>query len=131
PGIRKRIGGGKWFRLLEENVSDSASFDNALELKRLEGKSVEAAMLELVPTAFAQDPFLSTDVRAALEALSRAGEPWDGPAALVFSDGNSVGVKLDRNGLRPMRYTVTHDGLVVAGSGTGLGEPGQTPLGQS
>jgi glutamate synthase (ferredoxin) len=118
--IRKRIGVGKWFRLLEENVSDSASFDNALELKLLEGKSVEAAMLALVPPAFSQDPFLSSDVRAALEALSREGEPWDGPAALVFSDGLSVGVKLDRNGLRPMRYTVTHDGLVIAGSETGL-----------
>ena len=118
--IRKRIGVGKWFRLLEENVSDSASFDNALELKLLEGKSVEAAMLALVPPAFSQDPFLSPDVRAALEALSREGEPWDGPAALVFSDGLSVGVKLDRNGLRPMRYTVTHDGLVIAGSETGL-----------
>src|SRR5271165_1560751 len=118
--IRKRIGVGKWFRLLEENVSDSASFDNALELKLLEGKSVEAAMLALVPPAFLQDPFLSPDVRAALEALSREGEPWDGPAALVFSDGLSVGVKLDRNGLRPMRYTVTHDGLVIAGSETGL-----------
>ncbi len=118
--IRKRIGVGKWFRLLEENVSDSASFDNALELKLLEGKSVDAAMLALVPPAFSQDPFLSPDVRAALEALSREGEPWDGPAALVFSDGLSVGVKLDRNGLRPMRYTVTHDGLVIAGSETGL-----------
>ena len=118
--IRKRIGVGKWFRLLEENVSDSASFDNALELKLLEGKTLEAAMLSLVPPAFSQDPFLSPDVRAALEALSREGEPWDGPAALVFSDGASVGVKLDRNGLRPMRYTVTHDGLVIAGSETGL-----------
>jgi len=118
--IRKRIGVGKWFQLLEENVSDSASFDNALELKLLEGKSVEAAMLALVPPAYSQDPFLSPDVRAALEALSREGEPWDGPAALVFSDGLSVGVKLDRNGLRPMRYTVTHDGLVIAGSETGL-----------
>src|SRR5271155_3531209 len=118
--VRKRIGVGKWFRLLEENVSDSASFDNALELKLLEGKSVEAAMLALVPPAFSQDPFLSTEVRAALEMLSREGEPWDGPAALVFSDGLSVGVKLDRNGLRPMRYTVTHDGLVIAGSETGL-----------
>jgi glutamate synthase (ferredoxin) len=118
--IRKRIGVGKWFSLLEENVSDSASFDNALELKLLEDKSVEAAMLELVPPAFNQDPFLSTDVRAALEVLSQEGEPWDGPAAMVFSDGLSVGVKLDRNGLRPMRYTVTHDGLVIAGSETGL-----------
>src|SRR6516162_1566907 len=118
--VRKRIGVGEWFCILEEYVSDSASFDNALELKLLEGKSVETAMLALVPTAFAEDPFLSSDVRAALEVLSREAEPWDGPAALVFSDGNSVGVKLDRNGLRPMRYTVTHDGLVIAGSETGL-----------
>jgi glutamate synthase (NADPH/NADH) large chain/glutamate synthase (ferredoxin) len=118
--LRKHIGVGKWFRLLEEHVSDSASFDNALELKLLAGKSVEASMLALVPPAFSQDAFLSADVRAALEVLSREGEPWDGPAALVFSDGLSVGVKLDRNGLRPMRYTVTHDGLVIAGSETGL-----------
>jgi glutamate synthase (ferredoxin) len=118
--LRKRIGVGKWFRLLEENVSDSASFDNALELKLLEGKTVEASMLALVPPAFSQDPFLSPDVRATLEVLSQEGEPWDGPAALVFSDGLSVGVKLDRNGLRPMRYTTTHDGLVIAGSETGL-----------
>jgi len=120
--IRKSIGVGKWFKLLEDRVSDSASFDNALELKLLEGKSVEAAMLALVPPAFSQDPFLSSEVRAALDVLSREGEPWDGPAALVFSDGTSVGVKLDRNGLRPMRYCVTHDGLVIAGSETGLVE---------
>jgi glutamate synthase (NADPH/NADH) large chain/glutamate synthase (ferredoxin) len=118
--IRKHIGVGKWFQLLEENVSDSASFDNALELKLLTGKSVESAMLELVPPAFLHDPFLSSEVRNALETLSHEGAPWDGPAAMVFSDGNSVGVKLDRNGLRPMRYTVTHDGLVIAGSETGL-----------
>jgi glutamate synthase (ferredoxin) len=118
--VRKRVGVGQWFQLLEDNVSDSASLDNALELKLLIGKNVETAMLELMPPAFAQDPFLSTEVRAALEMLSREGEPWDGPAALVFSDGLSVGVKLDRNGLRPMRYTVTHDGLVIAGSETGL-----------
>jgi glutamate synthase (NADPH/NADH) large chain/glutamate synthase (ferredoxin) len=118
--IRKRIGVGKWFKLLEERVSDSASFDNGLELKLLQGKTVEASMLELVPPAYTHDPFLSADVRMALEGLSREGEPWDGPAAMVFSDGLSVGVKLDRNGLRPMRYTVTHDGLVIAGSETGL-----------
>ena len=118
--VRKRIGVGKWFHLLEDNVSDSASFDNALEIKLLEGKTVEAAMLALVPPAFQHDPFLSSDVQAALEILSRDGAPWDGPAALVFSDGVSVGAKLDRNGLRPMRYTVTHDGLVIAGSETGL-----------
>ncbi len=118
--VRKRIGVGKWFKLLEDNVSDSASFDNALEIKLLEGKSVEASMLALVPPAFHHDPFLSSEVKATLEILSRDGAPWDGPAALVFSDGISVGAKLDRNGLRPMRYTVTHDGLVIAGSETGL-----------
>jgi glutamate synthase (ferredoxin) len=118
--VRKKIGVGQWFHMLEEYVSDSASFDNALELKLLQGKSVETSMLELVPTAFAGDPFLSSDVRHTLEVLSREGEPWDGPAAMVFSDGLSVGVKLDRNGLRPMRYLVTHDGLVIAGSETGL-----------
>jgi len=96
---------------LEDYVSDSASFDNALELKLLEGKSVESSMLELVPTAFAEDPFLSSACFAARsKSSSREGEPWDGPAAMVFSDGLSVGVKLDRNGLRPMRYLVTHDG---------------------
>src|SRR5271157_844358 len=84
--VRKRIGVGEWFHMLEDYVSDSASFDNALELKLLEGKSVETAMLALVPTAFAEDPFLSSDVRRTLEVLSREGEPWDGPAAMVFSD---------------------------------------------
>ena len=118
--VRKRIGVGKWFRLLEENVSDSASFDNALELKLLEGKSVEAAMLALVPPAFSQDPFISPTCARRWKRCLGEGEPWDGPAALVFSDGLSVGVKLDRNGLRPMRYTLTHDGLVIAGSETAL-----------
>src|SRR6202795_2596747 len=118
--IRKNLGAGAWFRLLEENVSDSASFNNALEWKLLEEKTIESAMLSLVPPAFAQDPFLSADVRATLQSLSSESEAWDGPAALVFSDGVSVGAKLDRNGLRPMRYTVTHDGLVIAGSETGL-----------
>jgi glutamate synthase domain-containing protein 2/glutamate synthase domain-containing protein 1/glutamate synthase domain-containing protein 3 len=111
---------GAWFQALEPNVSDSASFDNAFELKLLEGLSAEEAMLGLVPPAFERDPVLSRDVRAALTAVSQQGEPWDGPAALVFSDGQSVGAKLDRNGLRPLRYTLTHDGLLIAGSETGL-----------
>src|SRR5450432_971529 len=111
---------GAWFRALEPNVSDSASFDNAFELKLLEGLSPEQAMLALVPPAFEKDPLLSRDVRAALTTLSQTNEPWDGPAALVFSDGQFVGAKLDRNGLRPLRYTLTHDGLLVAGSETGL-----------
>src|SRR6202790_5030470 len=118
--LRAKLTVGSWFRILEENVSDSASFDNAFEQKLLEGLSPEAAMLSMVPPAFENDPLLSRDVRGALASLSQAGEPWDGPAALVFSDGQFVGAKLDRNGLRPLRYTLTHDGLLIAGSETGL-----------
>src|SRR6266700_3889628 len=118
--IREKLTVGSWFHVLEENVSDSASFDNGLEAKLLEGFSVGEAMLALVPPAFENDPLLSRDVRGALAALSQQSEPWDGPAALIFSDGQYVGAKLDRNGLRPMRYTLTHDGLLVVGSETGL-----------
>jgi glutamate synthase domain-containing protein 2/glutamate synthase domain-containing protein 1/glutamate synthase domain-containing protein 3 len=118
--LRAKLTVGSWFRILEENVSDSASFDNGFEQKLLEGFSPEAAMLSMVPPAFENDPLLSRDVRGALASLSQSGEPWDGPAALVFSDGQFVGAKLDRNGLRPLRYTLTHDGLLIAGSETGL-----------
>src|SRR5215475_12291137 len=118
--LRAKLTVGAWYEILEENVSDSASFDNAFELKLLEGFSPEAAMLGMVPPAFENDPLLSRDVRGALASVSQASEPWDGPAALVFSDGQFVGAKLDRNGLRPLRYTLTHDGLLIAGSETGL-----------
>src|SRR6202521_2582957 len=118
--VRSRLKVGPWFPLLEENVSDSASFDNGFELRLLEGLSSEEAMLAMVPPAFENDPQLSRDVRGALMALSQQSEPWDGPAALIVSDGQYVGAKLDRNGLRPMRYTLTHDGLLVVGSETGL-----------
>ena len=118
--IRAKLNAGPWLHVLEENVSDSASFDNGFELKLLEGFSPEAAMLSMVPPAFENDPLLSRDVRGALASLSQHGEPWDGPAALVFSDGQYVGAKLDRNGLRPLRYTLTHDGLLIAGSEVGI-----------
>src|SRR5207302_361831 len=100
--FRARLTVGSWFPLLEENVSDSASFDNGFELRLLEGLSSEEAMLAMVPPAFEKDPLLSRDVRSALTALSQQSEPWDGPAALVFSDGQFVGAKLDRNGLRQL-----------------------------
>src|SRR2546422_522432 len=120
--IRSRLTVGSWFPLLEENVSDSASFDNGFELRLLEGLSSEEAMLAMVPPAFQKDPLLTRDVRGALTALSQQSEPWDGPAALVFSDGQLVGAKLDRNGLRPLRYTVTSNGLVVLGSEAGIAD---------
>jgi glutamate synthase domain-containing protein 2/glutamate synthase domain-containing protein 3 len=118
--LRARLTVGSWFTPLEGNVSDSASFDNAFELKLLEGFAPDEAMLTMVPPAFENDPLLSRDIRAALTSLSQHSEPWDGPAALIFSDGQFVGAKLDRNGLRPLRYTLTHDGLLIAGSETGL-----------
>src|SRR5690349_16883498 len=118
--IQERLKVGPWFSILEDNVSDSASFDNGFELRLLDGLASEEAMLAMVPPAFENDQLLSRDVRGALTALSRQSEPWDGPAALVFSDGQRVGAKLDRNGLRPLRYTLTHDGILIAGSETGL-----------
>src|SRR6202795_4812955 len=118
--LRARLTVGSWFTPLEEKVSDSASFDNAFELKLLEGFGTDEAMLTMVPPAFENDPLLSRDIRAALTSLSQQSEPWDVPAALIFSDGQFVGAKLDRIGLRPLRYTLTHDGLLIAGSETGL-----------
>ena len=119
---RKLLSADNDFRILEGNVSDSASFDNAFEMRLLRGESPREAMLRLVPPAFANDPSLSPEIKDALASLSRQSEPWDGPAALIFSDGEFVGAKLDRNGLRPMRYIRTHDGLLIAGSEVGLAD---------
>ncbi|HKW34482.1 MAG TPA: glutamate synthase large subunit [Candidatus Acidoferrum sp.] len=118
--IQERLKVGPWFSILEDNVSDSASFDNGFELRLLDGLSSEEALLAMMPPAYEKDPLLSRDVRNALSALSQHTEPWDGPAAMVFSDGEWVGAKLDRNGLRPLRYTLTHDGFLILGSETGL-----------
>ena len=107
-------------QLLESGVSDSASFDNALEILLRRGYSLPAAMWSMVPPAWENDPNLAAGLRSFLEIHARAQEPWDGPAALIFSDGTTVGAKLDRNGLRPLRYTVTSDGLVVVGSEVGI-----------
>ncbi|MGE5724245.1 MAG: glutamate synthase large subunit, partial [Acidobacteriota bacterium] len=110
-------------RLLEPRVSDSASLDNALELYLRQGYAPDAAALTLVPPAWedecAQAP---PEVRRFLAAQAPRQEPWDGPAALVFTDGSAVGAKLDRNGLRPLRYTLTADGLLVVGSETGIAD---------
>ena len=109
-------------RLLEAGVSDSASFDNALEILLRRGYSLPAAMWSMVPPAWENDPNLPSELRAFLETEAPEQEPWDGPAALIFSDGTIVGAKLDRNGLRPLRYTITSDGLVVVGSEVGIAD---------
>jgi len=97
---------GSRFNALEENVSDSASLDNAVELLVQQGYTLDRAMLSLVPPVVGATLSLIQNSRND-RSRSRDYEPWDGPAALVFSDGLMLGAKLDRNGLRPMRYTRT------------------------
>ncbi|HEU5337502.1 MAG TPA: glutamate synthase central domain-containing protein, partial [Terriglobales bacterium] len=110
-------------QLLEARVSDSASLDNALELYFRRGDSPAAAITTLVPPAWEHEAGrVPLKARNFLSAQARRQEPWDGPAALVFTDGTSVGAKLDRNGLRPLRYTLTSDGLLVVGSEAGIAD---------
>ena len=118
--IREQLGLAKEARLLEEGVSDSASFDNALEVGLRRGHSLASAMLRMSPPAWENDHDLAPELFRWFEAQARGQEPWDGPAAMVFSDGCVVGAKLDRNGLRPLRYTLTADGLLVVGSEVGI-----------
>jgi len=103
-----------------EDGSDSAIFDNALELLLMGGRSLPHAMMMMVPEAFGPKFHMSEDKRAFYEYHSAVMEPWDGPAALVFCDGRYIGATLDRNGLRPARYTVTSDGMIVMASETGV-----------
>jgi glutamate synthase domain-containing protein 2/glutamate synthase domain-containing protein 1/glutamate synthase domain-containing protein 3 len=120
--IGSRLNAGPKFNALEENVSDSASLDNAVELLVQQGHTLDRAMLSLVPPVVTANSKLDPEITEMIESASRDYEPWDGPAALVFSDGLMLGAKLDRNGLRPMRYTRTSTGWLVAGSETGLAD---------
>ncbi len=101
-------------------MSDSASLDNALEILIQSGSSIGEATLRLVPPAWEHDDHLDPGLRRFLANSAPEQEPWDGPAALIFTDGKMVGAKLDRNGLRPLRYTLTSDGLLVVGSEVGI-----------
>src|SRR6267143_1413501 len=100
--------------------SDSASFDNAVELLFQAGRSLPHVMAMLIPEAWAGNPHMKAEKRAFYEYHASLMEPWDGPAAIAFTDGRVVGATLDRNGLRPGRYVVTHDDLVVMASETGV-----------
>nr|WP_246054638.1 glutamate synthase large subunit [Klugiella xanthotipulae] len=101
-------------------ASDSASFDEVLELLTLSGRSLPHAIMMMVPEAWEKQPEIGQDKRNFYEYHSMLMEPWDGPAALTFTDGTLVGATLDRNGLRPGRFLITDDGLVVMGSETGV-----------
>ena len=106
--------------VLTPEASDSACFDNMLELLYLGGRSMPHSMMMMVPEAFGPKYHISTDKRLFYEYHASMMEPWDGPAAMVFTDGRLLGGTLDRNGLRPSRYTVTTDGLVILASETGV-----------
>ncbi|MBN2503685.1 MAG: glutamate synthase large subunit [Anaerolineales bacterium] len=106
--------------VIEPDKSDSASLDNALELLVHGGRSLPHALMMLIPESFNMLNPIPDDVKYFYEYHSAFLEPWDGPAALLFSDGRYVGGTLDRNGLRPSRYLVTKDGLIVMGSETGV-----------
>src|SRR6202021_2424837 len=120
PELWEQFGADECFHVLEEKVSDSASLDNAVELLLRQGFTLSEALLRLVPPAWETDRQMPEKVRAFLGRSARDQEPWDGPAALVFSDGRMISAKLDRNGLRPMRYILTSDGLLVCGSEGGF-----------
>jgi glutamate synthase (NADPH/NADH) large chain len=100
--------------------SDSASFDEVLELLTLTGRSLPHAVMMMVPEAYEKQADIAPDLRAFYDYHANQMEPWDGPAALIFTDGTLVGATLDRNGLRPGRWTETTDGFVVIGSETGV-----------
>lgn len=100
--------------------SDSASFDEVLELLHLGGRSLPHAVLMMIPEAWQENTEMSQELRDFYEFHSFLMEPWDGPACVIFTDGNQIGAVLDRNGLRPARYWVTDDGLVVFASESGV-----------
>ena len=103
-----------------EGQSDTACFDNALEFLVQGGYSLAHAAMMLIPEAWAGNPLMDAKRRAFYEYHACLMEPWDGPAAMAFTDGRQIGATLDRNGLRPARYFVTDEGLVVMASETGV-----------
>ncbi|WP_229075785.1 glutamate synthase large subunit [Actinoplanes sp. DH11] len=122
PGNIKRL-----FPINSPEASDSASFDEVLELLHLAGRSLPHSVLMMIPEAWENDPDMDPARRAFYRFHASLMEPWDGPAAVAFTDGTVIGAVLDRNGLRPGRWWHTADGLVVLGSEAGVidFEPGQ------
>ncbi|MFV0462354.1 MAG: glutamate synthase large subunit [Nostocoides sp.] len=108
------------FPICTPGASDSASFDEVLELLHLGGRSLPHAVLMMIPEAWENHASMDPQLRAFYQFHATFMEPWDGPADVVFSDGELIGAVLDRNGLRPGRYWVTDDGLVVLASESGV-----------
>ncbi len=118
----KLLGEGlyKIWPLIYDGQSDSASFDNALELLYFGGYSLAHAMMLMIPEAWADNPLMDDRRRAFYEYHAALMEPWDGPAAMAFTDGRQIGAMLDRNGLRPARYVITDDDCVILASEAGV-----------
>jgi len=110
----------KLFPIIQPNGSDSAAFDNALELLLMAGRPIQHAMAMLIPEAWSSNPHMNPEKKAFYEYHASLMEPWDGPAAIAFTDGRVIGATLDRNGLRPARYLVTHDDTIIMASETGV-----------
>src|SRR5437660_2017000 len=110
----------KILTVVDTEGSDSAMFDNVLELLTLAGRELPHAMMMMVPEPYVRDETMSAERKAFYEFHSCLMEPWDGPASIAFTDGVRVGAVLDRNGLRPSRYYVTNDDLVVMASEVGV-----------
>src|SRR5216684_2080584 len=110
----------KLMPIITAGGSDSAMLDNAVELLALAGRSMPHVMSMLIPEAWDHDVTMPADIKAFYEYHASLMEPWDGPAAVAFTDGRVIGAKLDRNGLRPGRFLVTTDGLVVLASEAGV-----------
>ncbi|MFO0939919.1 MAG: glutamate synthase large subunit [Pirellulales bacterium] len=110
----------KLFPIAEPHCSDSGSFDNVLEFLLMTGRTLQEAILMMVPEAWQKHQSMSDEKRAFYEYFSCMMEPWDGPASIVFTDGKYIGAVLDRNGLRPSRYYITHDDRVIMASEVGV-----------
>ena len=106
--------------IVEQGASDSATLDNVVELLTLSGRSLPHAMAMLIPEAWDADSTMHPGKKAFYEYHASLMEPWDGPASVAFTDGKVIGATLDRNGLRPSRYLVTKDGLLIVASETGV-----------
>lgn len=104
----------------EAGVSDSANLDNGLEMLTRAGRSIEHSMIMMIPQAWGEKYPIGQDLRGFFEYHAGLMEPWDGPAAVAFTDGRRIGALLDRNGLRPARYTITRDGFMVFASEAGV-----------
>ncbi len=110
----------KMWPIIPHNQSDTACLDNALELLVAGGYSLAHGMMMLIPEAWAHDPLMDPERKAFYEYYAALMEPWDGPAAIAFTDGRQIGATLDRNGLRPARYVITDDDYVIMASESGV-----------